>query len=566
MAKSVLIAEDSPVVCDIVKLFLTKNGHTATICEDGRKALEALLTQQFDVALIDYHLPELDGVEVVSLYCEAAGLRPRPRFLAMTADPEHFLASDKGIDRFETVLPKPLDIEAVVKLVESDPPARQPAITQPGPTRQAAGGRPFAELDKDFLYYPDDFSGDALRRTRMRTELQGAPDALIVTDASNVATLSSFSTEFGLHLVPVIDLSGALPGRATISTHGKPVTSGDILNVVEGFRARRQRLHPDFATTSDARHRLLARCYVNDGSLPAHLTADYRRLAVYRTLNTPEDVETLAPRLVEDRLLAPSFAHRLNVCPSCSSSRLTVWEKCHKCHSTNLREVPYVHHYRCAYQGIRPSFEHGDDLICPKCSHELLQFGKDYDLPGMAVACDECKATTSDPEIEFMCLDCSQRTPGDRILTRDVMSYTLTARGKEAAEFGLMSDGGLAAIFRFSELPLQIVAQINRMVSEAGDQARFCLGSISYPLLRHKEADHGVNPVFQTRALLLRRLQETARPHMASAGHSADYLLFKDGDEHSVRSALTGDLAALRPELSIDLEPRIDVFSHSDIL
>jgi DNA-binding NtrC family response regulator len=66
----VLIAEDETHLGTILEQFLTARGFSVRIVRDGRAALEQLRTENFDVALLDVVMPEVDGLEVLRLIRE----------------------------------------------------------------------------------------------------------------------------------------------------------------------------------------------------------------------------------------------------------------------------------------------------------------------------------------------------------------------------------------------------------------------------------------------------------------------------------------------------------------
>ncbi|AMW06755.1 hypothetical protein GEMMAAP_10465 [Gemmatimonas phototrophica] len=66
----VLIAEDETHLGTILEQFMTARGFSVHIVRDGRAALEQLRTENFDVALLDVVMPELDGLEVLRLIRE----------------------------------------------------------------------------------------------------------------------------------------------------------------------------------------------------------------------------------------------------------------------------------------------------------------------------------------------------------------------------------------------------------------------------------------------------------------------------------------------------------------
>jgi PAS domain S-box-containing protein len=62
----VLVAEDNPYNQAVMEELLPRRGHTLRVAGDGRAALEALEHEQFDAMLLDIHMPELDGFQVVA--------------------------------------------------------------------------------------------------------------------------------------------------------------------------------------------------------------------------------------------------------------------------------------------------------------------------------------------------------------------------------------------------------------------------------------------------------------------------------------------------------------------
>src|SRR4051794_5564630 len=63
----VVIADDHPFFRDGVTRGLARDGRVEVVAEaaDGREALEAIRAEQPDVALVDYQMPELDGLAIV---------------------------------------------------------------------------------------------------------------------------------------------------------------------------------------------------------------------------------------------------------------------------------------------------------------------------------------------------------------------------------------------------------------------------------------------------------------------------------------------------------------------
>jgi two-component system sensor histidine kinase RpfC len=64
----VLVAEDYPTNQRVTKLILESRGHLATIVSNGEDALDALETDEFDIALVDLSMPKLSGLDVIRAY------------------------------------------------------------------------------------------------------------------------------------------------------------------------------------------------------------------------------------------------------------------------------------------------------------------------------------------------------------------------------------------------------------------------------------------------------------------------------------------------------------------
>ncbi len=63
---NILLADDQVVNQKVVTNMLTKRGHRVTIASNGREACEAAMRANFDVALMDVQMPEMDGFEALT--------------------------------------------------------------------------------------------------------------------------------------------------------------------------------------------------------------------------------------------------------------------------------------------------------------------------------------------------------------------------------------------------------------------------------------------------------------------------------------------------------------------
>jgi CheY-like chemotaxis protein len=113
----VLLAEDVVANQVLVVRILEKRGHTITVANNGREAVECLLDANFDVILMDVQMPEMDGFQATSAVRALSNGRQVP-IIALTA---HAIAGDEekcrvaGMDGYLT---KPLELVELVQAVE----------------------------------------------------------------------------------------------------------------------------------------------------------------------------------------------------------------------------------------------------------------------------------------------------------------------------------------------------------------------------------------------------------------------------------------------------------------
>jgi two-component system sensor histidine kinase/response regulator len=62
-----LLAEDSLVNQKLAVALLEKHGHKVTVTNNGKEAIAALASQQFDVVLMDVEMPEMGGLEATAV-------------------------------------------------------------------------------------------------------------------------------------------------------------------------------------------------------------------------------------------------------------------------------------------------------------------------------------------------------------------------------------------------------------------------------------------------------------------------------------------------------------------
>jgi CheY-like chemotaxis protein len=132
----ILLAEDNEFSAQLMEKLLGRRGHRVRLATNGREALALAGQGTFDLMLLDVHMPELDGIEVIQ------GIRERERVagghlpvIALTArsrkeDRERCLAA--GMDDFLTKPVSAAELLAVIDRLVSAGGDSRPARTSAG--------------------------------------------------------------------------------------------------------------------------------------------------------------------------------------------------------------------------------------------------------------------------------------------------------------------------------------------------------------------------------------------------------------------------------------------------
>ncbi len=128
----ILLAEDNPVNQRVAVRVLEREGHSVLVASNGKRALEALERNSFDLILMDVQMPELGGLEAAGIIrkreaCTGAHIP----IVAMTA---HAMAGDRELclaSGMDAYVSKPIRVEELLRVMSE-------AIGSPGGVPQAA--------------------------------------------------------------------------------------------------------------------------------------------------------------------------------------------------------------------------------------------------------------------------------------------------------------------------------------------------------------------------------------------------------------------------------------------
>ncbi len=116
MAKTVLVVDDEPIHCEVLRKFLTGKGFHVTTAHDGDQALAVYKQHRPDVVLLDIRMPGKDGVETLH---ELKELDPEAKVIMVTAVHEKKVADQALAEGALDYITKPLTLPSLQRALET---------------------------------------------------------------------------------------------------------------------------------------------------------------------------------------------------------------------------------------------------------------------------------------------------------------------------------------------------------------------------------------------------------------------------------------------------------------
>jgi len=114
--KKILLAEDDRNLGMLLSNYLNVKGHDATLCVNGKEALESFKKESFDICILDIMMPEMDGITLLK---EIRSINPDMPVIFLTArnQKEDVIEGfKKGADDYMT---KPFSMEELLYRIEA---------------------------------------------------------------------------------------------------------------------------------------------------------------------------------------------------------------------------------------------------------------------------------------------------------------------------------------------------------------------------------------------------------------------------------------------------------------
>jgi CheY-like chemotaxis protein len=115
-APRILVAEDDPASLDLVQSYLESAGYEVGVAPDGNRALNMAGSGEFDLLLLDVHMPLYDGQEVLQKLRKLNLVHPM-KIIALTADTHWALREEMKREGVDGYLIKPVSLSELRKEV-----------------------------------------------------------------------------------------------------------------------------------------------------------------------------------------------------------------------------------------------------------------------------------------------------------------------------------------------------------------------------------------------------------------------------------------------------------------
>jgi DNA-binding response OmpR family regulator len=126
----VLVAEDDRALRSVLERGLRENGYVVDSVGDGSAALRHLRAYEYDVAVLDWRMPEQTGVEVIEAARRTGDRTPILMLTARDTASDRVTGLDSGADDY---LVKPFDIPelfARLRALQRRPPLTTPPVLE----------------------------------------------------------------------------------------------------------------------------------------------------------------------------------------------------------------------------------------------------------------------------------------------------------------------------------------------------------------------------------------------------------------------------------------------------
>ncbi len=121
MSKKILVVDDDASVREMLDDFLSGLGYEVVTAENGLKALELIIEDDFDMLITDLQMPVMDGYSLVMRVRDVLHLKKMPILMMSALSSEEQLKKSAelvGKKKINFLMPKPLPLADLRRIIK----------------------------------------------------------------------------------------------------------------------------------------------------------------------------------------------------------------------------------------------------------------------------------------------------------------------------------------------------------------------------------------------------------------------------------------------------------------
>jgi len=113
----IMVVDDTPMNLSLVEKMLRKGNYEVVTINSGKKCLEAIMEDKYDLILLDHMMPEMNGVEVFEHLKENPGMNADTPVVMLTANAMMGAEQEYTKMGFNGYLSKPIDQKKLIAMI-----------------------------------------------------------------------------------------------------------------------------------------------------------------------------------------------------------------------------------------------------------------------------------------------------------------------------------------------------------------------------------------------------------------------------------------------------------------
>lgn len=118
MNKKIIVAEDSSVIQNLTKKILSQLNYHITAVKNGQQVLDLMSKDEYDLVLLDIHMPIMDGMECARTIRALPNKQKQIPIIAITGNANNYTDQDFEAAGINAYIPKPLNYDSLVEKVK----------------------------------------------------------------------------------------------------------------------------------------------------------------------------------------------------------------------------------------------------------------------------------------------------------------------------------------------------------------------------------------------------------------------------------------------------------------